>query len=313
MKDKRLKNIYIGIISLNILILIIMLSGYYVVKLSYYNSDFELVGSKNVSISYGSVYDDEFVVAKYRGEDVTKDVKIENNVDTSKLGNYTVKYTLTFDKVNVSKTLIRNVNVVDTEAPIITTDNDEINVIVNTSFEIPNYTAVDNIDGDLTSDVKVESNVSSTEVGDYQLTLISIDKSGNKTIKNIPVHVKNKKDLSVVKVSIDNQKLEYYENGELILSCDIVTGKNNATPRGNYQVLGKARNTTLKGQDYSSFVKYWIAFKGNSYGLHDASWRSTFGGNIYKYNGSHGCVNMPEAKVAKLYNIVEIGTPVIVS
>ena len=52
--------------------------------------------------------------------------------------------------------------------------------------------------------------------------------------------------------------------------------------------------------------------KGNSYGLHDASWRSRFGGNIYTYNGSHGCVNMPRSEVSKLYNMVEIGTPVYV-
>ena len=68
----------------------------------------------------------------------------------------------------------------------------------------------------------------------------------------------------------------------------------------------------LKGKDYESFVSYWIAFKGNSYGLHDASWRSRFGGNIYTYNGSHGCVNMPRSEVSKLYNMVEIGTPVYV-
>ena len=47
-------------------------------------------------------------------------------------------------------------------------------------------------------------------------------------------------------------------------------------------------------------------------GLHDASWRSRFGGNIYIYNGSHGCVNMPRSEVSKLYNMVEIGTPVYV-
>ena len=35
-------------------------------------------------------------------------------------------------------------------------------------------------------------------------------------------------------------------------------------------------------------------------GFHDASWRNTFGGTIYKKNGSHGCVNMPYA-AAKTY------------
>ena len=78
-------------------------------------------------------------------------------------------------------------------------------------------------------------------------------------------------------------------------------------------VLNKARNVTLKGADYESFVNYWIAFKGSAYGLHDASWRSNFGGTIYKYNGSHGCVNMPYYKVQELYNLVDIGTPVYIN
>ena len=46
--------------------------------------------------------------------------------------------------------------------------------------------------------------------------------------------------------------------------------------------------------------------------MHDASWRSQFGGSIYKYNGSHGCVNMPRSKVSKLYKMVTNGTRVII-
>ena len=35
-----------------------------------------------------------------------------------------------------------------------------------------------------------------------------------------------------------------------------------------------------------------------------------FGGEIYKYNGSHGCINMPYYNVSKLYDMVQVGTPV---
>ena len=68
----------------------------------------------------------------------------------------------------------------------------------------------------------------------------------------------------------------------------------------------------LNASSYAQLTNYWIAFKGASFGFHDASWRSRFGGNIYTYNGSHGCVNMPRSEVSKLYNMVEIGTPVYV-
>ena len=54
----------------------------------------------------------------------------------------------------------------------------------------------------------------------------------------------------------------------------------------------------------------WADEPGN--GMHDASWRGSFGGSIYKYNGSHGCVNMPTGSARKLYNKVSVGTKVII-
>ena len=66
----------------------------------------------------------------------------------------------------------------------------------------------------------------------------------------------------------------------------------------------------LRGADYESFVSYWMPFSGG-YGLHDASWRSSFGGSIYKTNGSHGCVNLPSSKASALYSEIYVGIPVI--
>ena len=46
-------------------------------------------------------------------------------------------------------------------------------------------------------------------------------------------------------------------------------------------------------------------------GIHDADWRDEFGGEIYKTNGSHGCINVPSEVMPELYDMVELGTPVI--
>ena len=73
----------------------------------------------------------------------------------------------------------------------------------------------------------------------------------------------------------------------------------------------KERNATLVGEGYSSPVKYWMPFYANV-GIHDASWRTTFGGSEYLNNGSHGCVNTPEANAEKIYNNIEKGVPVVV-
>ena len=46
--------------------------------------------------------------------------------------------------------------------------------------------------------------------------------------------------------------------------------------------------------------------------VHDASWRGSFGGEIYHGNGSHGCINMPTSKASVLYHMLPVNTPVIV-
>lgn len=116
-------------------------------------------------------------------------------------------------------------------------------------------------------------------------------------------------------VSISKQKLWYYKNDKLVFSSYVVTGqkKKYDTPKNTYFILGKARSVYLIGPDYKSFVNYWILIDGkHQIGLHDATWRSSFGGNIYKYNGSHGCVNMPYSKARYVYNNIKIGTKVII-
>lgn len=46
-------------------------------------------------------------------------------------------------------------------------------------------------------------------------------------------------------------------------------------------------------------------------GLHDANWRKTFGGTIYKNGGSHGCVNLPPAVAKTIYENISAGDPVL--
>lgn len=116
-----------------------------------------------------------------------------------------------------------------------------------------------------------------------------------------------------IEIDMTEQKMYYYVDRELTLETDVVTGNTGrrmGTPQGINFVYGKQRNRTLRGRDYASFVKYWVPVKGNI-GIHDASWRNKFGGEIYKTNGSHGCINTPTDVMSQLYEMVEIGTPVV--
>lgn len=116
-----------------------------------------------------------------------------------------------------------------------------------------------------------------------------------------------------VEVNITRQHVWFYKEGKLIVQGDVVTGcqsKNTPTYLGVYSLNYKQKDATLKGAGYSSDVSYWMPFNGNI-GLHDASWRSSFGGNVYKTNGTHGCVNMPKYVAKAIYENIDAGTPVI--
>lgn len=116
-----------------------------------------------------------------------------------------------------------------------------------------------------------------------------------------------------VEVDMGRQKLYYYKAGRRMLETDVVTGNlrwRMDTPEGVNFVFDKAKNVTLRGTGYTSFVKYWMAVNGGI-GIHDASWRGEFGGEIYKTNGSHGCINVQKDVMADIYDMVELGTPVV--
>ena len=116
-----------------------------------------------------------------------------------------------------------------------------------------------------------------------------------------------------IEIDMTEQKMYYYAAGELELETDIVTGNTGrrmGTPQGINYIHGKQRNQILRGADYESFVKYWVPVVGNI-GIHDASWRGSFGGQIYQTGGSHGCINTPTANMSQLYEMVEVGMPVI--
>ena len=117
-----------------------------------------------------------------------------------------------------------------------------------------------------------------------------------------------------VEISLDQQHMWFYKDGQLIVSTDVVTGCHNKgwdTHTGVYAIMYKERDATLVGEGYNSAVSYWMPFYANV-GINDASWRSSFGGSIYINNGSHGCVNTPTDNAAAIYNNIEKGVPVVV-
>ena len=117
-----------------------------------------------------------------------------------------------------------------------------------------------------------------------------------------------------IEVDLDRQHVWAYEEGKVVLETDCVSGKvtnGNFTPAGTYRVNFKQQDAILRGDDYATPVSYWMPFN-LGIGFHDATWRGSFGGEIYVNGGSHGCVNLPFAAAQQLFEHIQPGEAVLV-
>ena len=117
-----------------------------------------------------------------------------------------------------------------------------------------------------------------------------------------------------IEIDYTNQRMWYYKDGQLLVETPVVTGNVNAgmaSPEGVFCIVGKEEDAVLTGEDYKTPVDYWMPFY-EGVGIHDAdTWRTAYGGDIYLWSGSHGCINTPTAQAAVIFQNVEVGTPVV--
>ena len=140
------------------------------------------------------------------------------------------------------------------------------------------------------------------------------DLEGGKPVEREPVYeqtalYRGADDIGNTYIEIDytKQHMWYYKDGSLVMESDLVSGnlaRQNGSVDGVYKIVYKQRDATLVGEGYSSPVNYFMPFAYNI-GIHDAGWRSTFGGDIYKTSGSHGCINVPPAFAESLFKNYE--------
>ena len=117
-----------------------------------------------------------------------------------------------------------------------------------------------------------------------------------------------------IDVSISQQRVWLVYGGKVIVDTPCVTGNVNngtITPKGTYWIEFKRRNYGMPR--YGVTVSYWMPIDTSTgVGLHDAPWRSTFGGNYYISTGSHGCINLPVSAARTIYNNCFGTMPVVV-
>lgn len=128
-----------------------------------------------------------------------------------------------------------------------------------------------------------------------------------------------------IDVDLSAQHMWYVQNGSVLLETDVVTGEpipEKITPEGVYSILEMKLNETLVGAivpstgkpEYRTTVDYWMRITWSGVGFHDANWQPAFGGSLNQIPGvgSHGCINMPVDKAQALYQMISVGTPVVI-
>ncbi len=134
------------------------------------------------------------------------------------------------------------------------------------------------------------------------------------------LHREGRDDLAgtYVEVNISMQHVWFYKDGQLITESDCVTGcvaNGTETHTGVFPLAYKESPSVLRGGNaeggYETPVTFWMPFTEGQ-GLHDANWRGSFGGSIYQYSGSHGCVNLPYWAAETIYHNIETATPIII-
>ena len=160
---------------------------------------------------------------------------------------------------------------------------------------------------------------------DGEFSQLLSDIQGNTSVEREPVYYRagykrnGVDDLAgtYVEVNLSAQHIWFYVDGELIVESDIVSGsvaKGTETQTGAFPLAYKESPSVLTGGNaengWETDVTYWMPFFDGQ-GLHDATWRNSFGGSIYQNNGSHGCVNLPFDTAKKIYDNIDSGVAII--
>lgn len=163
---------------------------------------------------------------------------------------------------------------------------------------------------------------------DGEVAQLKEDLYSGSTVEREPVYAVSgfsrdgKDDLNgtYVEADLTSQHLWFYKNGSLVVETDFVSGQpstGHETHTGVFSIVYKASPFNLEGgggdgeeTPWDVEVQYWMPFDDGQ-GLHDADWRSSFGGTIYQYAGSHGCLNLPPAAAAVIYEYMEAGIAIV--
>ena len=146
----------------------------------------EVLGNKKIIIEAGKEYEDKGAKARLRGRDISNNLKVRNEVNSKEPGEYKVYYELIYKDKPIR--VERTVCVRDETAPILILKGSSIvNVPSDSEYEEEGYTVEDDVDGDISKNVKIEKQ----EINEKQYKIIYkvYDKAGNSAITERMVNI----------------------------------------------------------------------------------------------------------------------------
>lgn len=190
-------------------------------------------------VDFGSEYTPESISVCYGNKFKCHsiDVSLYNNVDTSKLGDYEVIYSVAHGKNK--KDIVRKVTVVDRVDPVIKS-SDSLSLCPNSNNYDIDYSATDNYDGDITDKV-------SKDVSDDKLILSVSDSSNNNVSKVIDL---KREDITLPSISLNGDETVYipvgtdfadpgysaYDNCDGDITDKVSVSGNVGNSSGNYSI-----------------------------------------------------------------------------
>lgn len=191
-----------------------------------------------------SKYKDPGINATIFNTNINNKVKNKTNLNTSKLGTYTITYYIKF--LNL-KQKTRTINVVDTEKPVLTLiGSDKIDIYLGNKYTDEGINIKDNYDTDLSNNLTIDNPVDTNKVGTYTITYTVKDNSNNINTITRNVNVKNRitftnnnkscnnlnkietyicqnnYDVSVGYYNLTNNKTYYYKNTKLYYGASLI-------------------------------------------------------------------------------------------
>ncbi len=234
-KRLKIKKRFLIIIFFIIILVLLSISPYLFVNI-------RLVGDSNMVSNYGNKFSEPGYKAYIFNKDITNDIKVSGSV-LSDIGTYKITYYYNFLFYKIKK--VRTITVSDIVGPKITlTEGNSIDVTIDEEYKEKGFTAIDNVDGDITDKVIIKGEVDTSKLGEYKITYEAVDSSGNKSIVSRKVNVvrKNPSTMSISEYSLagwyDEVKLKETKNyGDDYFNNIIMIGDSNIKNMYEYGVV----------------------------------------------------------------------------